>query len=88
MSPAELKSRLHDWLAEYYPHIELPEGDSPLGCEKLLNYYDHMEIAMLQLKLHDRCPDYLLMIRRRRNLLRRLQGSALKKEQFRSLTAF
>ena len=88
MNPDELKHTVNHWIEQHFPHIDIPDGTAPLGCDKLLNYYEHMEIAMLALKLHDTYPDYLLMIRKRRNYVRRLQGVEFKKEQFRSMTAF
>ena len=88
MNPDEIKHRIHSWLAQHYPQVEIPSGQVPLGRDSLLCYYEHMEIAILELKLHDRHPEYLAMIRKRRNYLRRLHGLEFKKEQFRSLSAF
>ena len=88
MQSEQLQKRLSDWIRQHHPEVEQPNGRTPLGRDGLLSYYEHMEIAMLALRLHDRYPEYLLMIRKRRNFLRRLRGAEFTKEQFRSLTAF
>ena len=88
MTQDDLKNTMNQWIAQHYPQIEMPSGEVPLGPEKLLRYYEHMEIAMLELNLHDVYPDFMAMIRKRRWYLRRLRGVEFKKEQFRSLTAF
>jgi len=88
MNLTELEHRLQQWLRRHYPELDLPDSARPLGAVGLLNYYDHLEIAMLELDLHDRFPNYLALVRKRRNYLRRLQGVELKKEQFRSLSSF
>ena len=88
MNQDELKQALDHWVTQHYPQVDIPNGEFPLGPEKLLHYYEHMEIAMLELDLHDVYPDYMMMIRKRRYYLRRLQGGRLTREQFRSLTAF
>ena len=88
MDLQELKSTLHQWLRRHYPHLDIPDGRIPLGNVKLLKYYEHVEIAMLELKLHDVFPEFLAGVRKRRSYLRRLQGAEFKKEQFRCLASF
>lgn len=88
MSSQQIEQILQQWLVQHYPQLEFPNRDTPLGLTRLLNYYEHMEIAMLELHLHDRFPEYLAMLRKRRCYLRRLQQGEFSKEQFRSLSAF
>lgn len=88
MKQQDLKQYLDDWIRQHYPEVGVPDAGFPLGREKLLLYYEHVEVAMLQLKLLDCYPEYLATVRKRRAYLRRLKGEAFKKEQFRSLTSF
>lgn len=89
MTPADdIRARLDRWIARQYPGVEMPQGDTPLGYEKLMHYYEHLEIAMLELRLLDKHPEFLALIRKRKSYLRRLRGGELQKEQFRAMTAF
>jgi hypothetical protein len=83
-----LRERLNRWISARYPEVCIPDEQVPLGYRKLMNYYEHLEIAMLELRLLDRHADFLHMIRKRKAYLRRLGGGELQKEQFRAMTAF
>ena len=87
MRPEEIKQTLVRWIKENHPALPLP-GETVLERHQLLAFYDHLEVAMLELNLHDTYPDYLRLIRKRRNFIRRLDDAEFKKEIFRSRTAF
>lgn len=88
MNTDALRQMLHRWLEQHYPDVVRPAAGVTLGSEKLLHYYDHMEIALLELRLVDESPEYLSLLRKRRAYLRRMSAAELKKERFRSLSAF
>ena len=62
----EIKTRIQQWLNQHYPKIEYP-GDEPLQLDKLLLYYEHCEIALIEMKLLDEHPEFMRMIRRVKN---------------------
>ena len=83
----EIRQAIHDWLTAEYPDIKYP-GDQPLSQAELIAYYEHCEVALLELNLLDTFPDFLRLIRRTKNYLKRLTPLEYKKEFFRSRTAF
>ncbi len=82
-----LKQTLVDWIQQNYPKVPVPSEQS-LDRNQLLAFYDHMEVAMLELNLHDEYPEFLRLIRKRRNFIRRMDDAEFKKEIFRSRTSF
>ena len=87
MEPDVLKRNLIEWIKRNYPEVPVPSEQS-LDRAQLLAFYDHMEVAMLELNLHDEHPEYLRLIRKRRNFIRRTSDAEFKKEIFRSRTSF
>ncbi|HEY9052511.1 MAG TPA: hypothetical protein VIQ03_13250 [Gammaproteobacteria bacterium] len=83
----EIKQHIHQWLNQHYPHIKCP-GNEPLQPEKLLVYYEHCEVALIEMKLLDEYPEFMRMIRRIKNQVKRLTPQEYKKEIFRSRVAF
>lgn len=87
MDADALKAELEHWITKNHPLVRLP-GDRQLDRKQLIAYYDHLEVAMLQLNYHDDYPEFLQMLRKRRALLRRLSDREYKQELFRSMVAF
>ncbi len=83
----EIKQHIHQWLNTHHPQVEYP-GNEPLPPEKLLIYYEHCEIALIEMKLLDEHPEFMRMIRRVKNQIKRLTPLEHKKEIFRSRVAF
>ena len=83
----DIKQKLTAWIKQHYPCLPIP-GEQSLARQQLLDYYDHMEVAMLQLDLHDEYPDYLRLLRKRRNFIRRMDDETFKKDIFRAQTLF
>ena len=82
-----LKAELDQWIKQHYPLLKIPT-EKQLNRQQLIAYYDHLEVAMLQLNYHDDYPEFLQMLRKRRSLLGRLSDREYKQELFRSLVAF
>ena len=83
----DIRQRLTEWIKRHYPEVAIP-GEQALTRKQLLAYYDQMEVAMLQLDLHDESPDFIRLLRKRRNFIRRMDDETYKKDYFRAQISF
>lgn len=83
----DIRQQLHQWLQQHYPQVTCP-GDEPLQLEQLLVYYEHCQIALIEMQLLDVYPEFMRMVRRMKNQIKRLTPLEYKKEIFRSRVAF
>ena len=58
---AEIQQLIHQWLSEHYPDVICP-GDRVMDQKALLNYYEHCEVAILEMDLIDEYSEKEMVI--------------------------